>query len=230
MLVKYWMNKEVITLGVDDSMQEAIEIMKKCDAALIPILEEGKLVGVITDTNLKRAAALDETALKVFDRIQLLSRVRAGEIMTKNPITVPPNYILEETAALLMKNKISGAPVVNNQGQILGTITQRDLFREIVSFSVCNLQGVQLAFRLEDRPGSIREVTDIIRSYGCRLRNILTSHERAPVGYWHVYVGVYGYDRRIIPSLLKELREKVTVLYVIDWRENDRQEFVEQES
>jgi acetoin utilization protein AcuB len=226
MLVKYWMRKDVVTIDVNGSMQEAIDLHDKTETPLLPVLEDGKLVGIITDTNFKKAAALDTTALKVFRREDLISRVKAGEIMTKNPITVPPDYLLEEAAALLIKKKISGAPVVDDQGRILGTISQVDLFRVLLSFSGYDLHGVQFAFRVPDQPGSIKEVVDIIRRYGARVRNILTSYEGVPPGYRHVYVRVYGFDRRIIPSLLEELREKTAVLYMVNQRENERTEFI----
>jgi len=224
------MKKDVVTIDVNDSMQDAMDLVEKTDAPLLPVLEEGKLVGVITDSNLKRAAALDTITLKVFNREDLIRRVKAQEIMTKNPICVPPDWLLEEAAALLIKNKISGAPVVDNQGRILGTISQGDLFHALISFSGYDLRGVQFAFQLEDRPGSVWEVADIIRRYGARVRNIVTLYEKAPAKYRYVYIRVFGYDRRIIPSLLEELREKATVLYMVDFRENERIEFVPRDS
>ena len=226
MLVKYWMKSDPVTVDVNDSMQDAIDLMKETEAPLVAVLEEGKVVGVISDTNLKKAAALDATALRVFKREDLLRRVKAGEIMSKPPITVGPDWLLEETAHLMIKNKISAAPVVDAQGKLLGTISQTDLFHVLISFSGYDLHGVQFAFQLEDRPNSIKEVTDIIRSYGGRVRNILTSYEKAPPRYRYVYIRVFGYDRRIIPSLLEELRENVLVLYMVDYRENERIEFI----
>jgi|SRR5271157_3681769 len=230
MLVKYWMQKNVATIDVNDSMQDAIDLMKKSGAPLLPVLEKGKLVGVITDSNLKRAAALDTITLKVFNREDLNRRVMVGEIMTKNPITIPTDWLLEETAALLIKKKISGAPVVDDHGRILGTISQVDLFHALISFSGYDLHGVELGFQLEDRVGSIGEVTDVIRRYGAGVRNILTSYEKVPAHYRYVYIRVYRYDRRIIPSLVKELREKFTLLYMVDYRENERKEFIPRDS
>jgi acetoin utilization protein AcuB len=226
MLIKYWMKKDPVTIDVNDSMQKASDLMKETGAPFLNVLEDGKLVGVITDTNLKKYAALDATALKVFRREDLIRRVRAGEIMTKPPITVRPDWLLEEAADLLIKKKISGAPVVDAEGRLLGTISQTDLFSMLITFTAYHLHGVQFAFQMEDRPGLLQEVIDTIKRYGARVRNILISYEKAPAHYRYVYLRIYGYDRRVIPSMLAELREKTTILYMVNYRENERIEFV----
>ncbi len=227
MLVKYWMKKAVVTLDVNDSMRDAISLMKEYQAPLLPVLKHGKLVGVITDRDLKRASASDATSLDIHELVYLISKIKAGDIMTKNPVSVPPDFTLEETADILLKNKISGAPVVDNEGRILGTISQADLFRALISLSGFERRGIQLAMRIEDSPGSIKEATDIIRHLGGRLVSILTSHERAPEGYRHLYVRFYGVDRSKTQQLMEELRKKVPILYMVDHRDNVREEYVD---
>ena len=93
--------------------------------------------------------------------------------MTRDVITVPPDYTVEETAQVLQKNRISGAPVVDADGQLVGTITQTDLFRVLISLTGVGKGGIQFGFQVEDRPGSIKEVADIIRIYGGRMVSIL---------------------------------------------------------
>ncbi len=230
MLVKYWMQKKVVTIDVNDSLQDAIDLMKNTGAPLLPVLEEGEFVGLITDSTLKRAAALDSVALKVFSREDVNRRVKVREIMIKDAVTIPPDWLLDETAALLIKKKISGAPVVDSQGRILGTISQIDLFHAMVACSGYDLHGIELGFQLEDRLGSIGQVTDVIRRYGAGVRNIVTSYDKVPPNYRYVYIRVYGYDPQIIPNLIKELREKFILLYMVDYRENERKEFIPRDS
>jgi acetoin utilization protein AcuB len=226
MLVKYWMRKAVITIDVDDSMHEAMSRMKDYHVSLLPVLKKGKLVGVITDRDLKRASASDATTLEIHELLFLLSKVKAGEIMTKDPVTVPPDYTLEETAAVLFKNNISGAPVLDDHGRVVGTISQREIFKALISLTGLEKRGVQFAFEAEDRPGSIKEITDIIREYGGRLVSILTSYEKAPAGCRHVYVRAYRLDREKMPHLERKLGEKAKLLYVVDHRESRREEYI----
>ncbi|MEJ2717612.1 MAG: CBS and ACT domain-containing protein [Deltaproteobacteria bacterium] len=227
MLVKYWMRKAVITVDADDSMHEALTRMKEYFVPLLPVLKEGRLVGVITDRDLKRASASDATTLEIHELLFLLAKVKARDIMTKNPITVSPDYTLEETASVLLKNNISGAPVLDDQGRVVGTISHREIFKALISLTGLEKRGLQFAFQVEDRPGSIREVTDVIRAYGGRLVSIMTSYERAPAGQRHVYVRAYQIDRAQIPQLEGELREKAKLLYMVDHRENRREEYIE---
>lgn len=227
MLVKYWMRKAVITVNVNDSMQEAISRMREYFVPLLPVIKDGKLVGVVTDRDLKRASASDATTLDIHELVYLISNIKVGDIMTKNPITVRRDATLEETAYLLLKHKISGAPVVDEDGRLVGTIGQRDLFRALIALTGFEKRGLQFAFKVEDRPGTIKEVTDIIRAYGGRLVSILTSYDRASAGYRHVYVRAFNLDRSKIPEMLAELKTKSSVLYMVDHRDNKTEEFLE---
>ncbi len=227
MLVKYWMRKDVVTVDIDDSMQHATNLITEHQMPMLPVLKDGRLVGIITDRDLKRASASDATSLDVHELIYLLSRIRIGDIMSKNPITVPPDYTLEEAAAVLLRNKISGAPVVDTQGRIIGSITQLDLFRALISLTGLEKRGVQFAFELEDRPGSIKDVTDVIRDYGGRLVSILSSYERAPDGFRNVYIRAFDIDREKMSQLTEQLKGKAKMLYMVDHREDKREEYVD---
>jgi len=83
--------------------------------------------------------------------------------------------------------------------------------------------GIMFAFQLEDRPGSIKEVADIIREYGGSIASILSSYDRVKKGYRKAYIRMYGIDRLKLPQLKEELKEKTTLLYMVDLRENKRE-------
>jgi acetoin utilization protein AcuB len=143
--------------------------------------------------------------------------------MSKDLITVPFDYTMEETAEILLENKISGVPVVDNKGKIVGMITETDLFRAMMSLTGLKSRGILFAFQLEDRSGSIKEVADIIREYGGRIASILSSYDRVQKGYRKAYIRMYGIDRLKLPQLKEELKEKKTLLYMVDLRENKRE-------
>lgn len=227
MLVKFWMKTDVFTVDVNDSMYQATSLMKQHNPVLLPVMRNGRLVGVITDRDIKRASASDATTLSVHELSYLLSRITCGEIMSKDPVTVPDDFTIEEAAHTLLSKQISGAPVVNKNGTIVGIISQRELFVALISLTGLPKRGVQFAFRVEDRPGSIKEVTDIIREYGARLVSILTSYDRVPAGYRHVYVRAYDIDRARLDQLKEELRAKAALLYIVDHLENKREEYPE---
>lgn len=223
MLVKNWMSKKVITVDFNESMHEAMKLLKENDIRMLPVMKKGKLVGIVTDRDLKRASASDATTLEIHELLYLLSEIKIKEIMTKDPITVPFDYTLEESAQILLENKISGAPVKDQEGSIVGTITQSDIFRALVSLTGLRKRGISFAFMVEDRPGSIKDVADVIRKYGGRMASILSFYEQVPVGYRKVFIRMYNIDRARLPQLREELREKAAVLYMVDHRENKRE-------
>jgi acetoin utilization protein AcuB len=217
------MSRQVLTVDAEDSMQDAMNMMKKNNIRLLPVLRAGKLVGVVSDRDLKRASASDATTLEIHELLYLLSKIRVKEIMTKDPLTIPEDFTVEETAEVLLKNKISGAPVVDRNGRVIGIITQSDLFRVLISLTGVGSRGIQFAFRLEDRPGSIKEVADVIREFGGRMVSILTSYENVEKGFRKVYIRMHSIDRKKLDSLKNALRQKAVLLYMVDHKDNKRE-------
>ena len=222
MLVKNWMSKSVITTDVNDSMENAIRLLKEHDIKMLPVMKKNKLVGILTDRDLKRASASDATTLEIHELFYILSKIKVKNIMTKDPITVPSDYTVEETADVLLKNKISGVPVVNHNKKLVGVITQTDVFKVLISLTGFKKKGIQFAFQLEDRSGSIKEIADIMRKYGGRMVSILGSYEGVPDRYRKIYIRMHGIDRAKIDLLKEELRENATILYMVDHRDNIR--------
>ena len=225
MLAKHWMSKPVITVDVNDSMNDAIMLLKKHDIKMLPVMKKGKLVGIVTDRDLKRSSASNVTSLEIHELLYLISKIKVKDVMTKNPITVPLDYTIEETAEVLLKHKISGVPVIDHHGDIVGTITQNDIFRTIISLTGVERKGIQFGLEVEDRPGSIKEVSDIIRQYGGRMASILTSYDLAPKGFRRLYIRMYGIDRFKLNNLKDSLREKASLLYMVDRLEAKRETY-----
>ena len=225
MLVRDWMSKPVITIDSNDSMQEAMKVMKQHQIPMLPVMKKDKLVGIVTDRDLKRASASDATTLEVHELLFLISKIKVKDIMTKDPVTIPVDFTVEEATEILLKNKISGAPVVDEKGQLVGAITKGDLFRVLISLTGVGKKGIQFAFRIADKPGSIKELADIIRKFGGRMVSILSSYENVPEGFRKVFIRMYGVEREKLPELETELKQKATLLYVVDHRENRREIF-----
>ena len=219
------MSKTVITADVNDSMNDVMSLMKKHDIGMVPVMKKGELAGIVTDRDLKRSSASDATTLEVHELLFLISKIKVKDIMTQDPITVPFDFTVEEAAEVLMENRISGAPVTDPEGRIVGTITKGDLFRVLISLTGVGKRGIQFAFQVKDLPGTIKDVADIIRHYGGRMVSILSSYEHMPEGYRKVFIRMYGVKRNKLPQLEDDIREKATLLYVVDHRENRREIF-----
>ena len=214
MLVKNWMSKDPITVDVNDSMQYASKLMKENNIRGLPVIKNSKLVGIVTDRDLKRASASDANTLDIHELLFLIEKIKIKEVMTENPLTVSVNSTIEEAAEVLLDNKFSRLPVVDNDGNLVGIITQTDIFRVLVSLTGVREKGIQFGFLLEDRPGSIKEVGDIIRKYDCRMVSIMSSGN-GNHGFRHVYIRICDCDRDKIDQLKEEI-ERLMGVYNVD--------------
>lgn len=222
MLVKNWMSAPVVTIEANDSMERAIELMKENCIKTLPVMKNDRLVGIVTDRDLKRASASDATSLAVYELFNLLAKIKIKNIMIKDPVSVHPDLTIEEAANLLRKKRISGAPVVNDQNRLVGIITKDDLFKVLSSITGVDQRGIQFAFRVEDRPKAVMELTDIIRNYEGRVVSLYSTNEGVPEGYRHVFIRAYRVNREELDRLREDLEEKATVLYMVDHRFSTR--------
>lgn len=223
MLVKNWMTEKVVTVGPNSSMQDAIRMMKEHHIRILPVMKNDNIVGVVTDNDIKRASASDATTLEIHELLYLISEIKIKEIMNKKPVTVPFDFTIDEAAKIMTLNKINGVPVVDHKGHLVGVITQTDISKALISLTGTEGKGIQFAFLIEDRPGSVKELTDIIREFGGRLLSILTSYDRAPAGKRNLYVRTFALDRQQLPDLKKRLTRHAKLIYMVDHRENVRE-------
>lgn len=222
MLVKNWMSKEIVTVSVDDSMQNAIYILQEQNIKILPVMDDEHLVGIITDRDLKKASPSDATTLDMHELLFLVSKIKVRDLMKKPVYTARQDDTVEEAAALLLEKKISGLPVLDKSDRLVGIITRSDIFRVLLSLSGLGKKGIQFAIRIKDMVGLIKEVRELIHEHGGRTASILSSSDNAPEGYLNFYFRIYQIDRQKLPSLLDRIREKGTLLYVVDHRENKR--------
>ena len=217
MLVKNWMSHPAITIDAESSIKEAGELMGIHHIRGLPVMREGRLAGYITDKEIKRASASEIGRLEyVLGMEPMISHIKAREFMTENPPRILTDYTIEKAAEIMMENKSSSAPVVDRAGNLMGVVSQTDIFRALVSFMGTKKDGIQFAFQLEDRPGSIKEVTDFIRVFGGRIESILSSSYRVPEGFKKVYVRIYDLDESRVQELKRALINRFPVLYIVE--------------
>lgn len=215
MLIKDWMTREPITITDDTSMIKAIHIMKQHRFRRLPVLHQGKLVGMVTDRDLKEASPSKATTLDVHELYYLLAELQVKEIMTRNPVSVSQDDTVEHAAQVMLEHTISGLPVLDANGDLVGIITQADVFKAFMHITGIHQGGVQFALRLEDRPGLIKEVVDLLRARGARFVSLLSSYATAREGYRDVYLRVKNLSPEAVQAAREELASNYEVLYVI---------------
>jgi acetoin utilization protein AcuB len=207
------MTKKLITVDVEDTIMKASKLMQANKIQHLPVLRKGALAGIVSDRDLKEASPSKATALDIHELYYLLDKITVGSVMASRLFTIAPLDTVEKAAALMLKHNISALPVVNPAGALEGIITKGDIFRAFVSISGIFQGEWAMGFELEDRPGSIKEVTDVIRAHGGRIASILTGYEWAPPGCRHVYIRAR--DLTDAEALQQELRGKTKILYFL---------------
>lgn len=191
MFVSDWMTKRVFTISPEDSITDAVKLMREKCIKHIPVIKDEKLKGIISDRDLKEFTPSKATALDVYELHYLLAKTKVKEAMKSKVVTIAPDVPVEEAAMIMYDEGIGCLPVME-QGRIAGIISDRDIYRALVDITGVRHGGNRVYLVIEDRPGSIKEVADIIRKYGFSMQSILTSYERVREGYRKVVIRTKG--------------------------------------
>lgn len=127
------MTPNVVTATPQTTLPEAHRLMKENRIRRLPVISDGQLVGIITRGDVRGAEPSEATSLSIWELNYLLAKLQIQEIMTRNPFTVSPEATISEAAQLMLDNKISGLPVVDDSGRVVGIITESDIFRLVVT-------------------------------------------------------------------------------------------------
>jgi acetoin utilization protein AcuB len=194
---------------------------------MLPVMRNGQLVGIITEQDISSAPPCDDLSENGKEGSRPLSGIKVKKIMTPDPVTVPYDYTLEETVEKLLISNISGLPVVNQQRKVVGVITKSDIFHLILILTGYGKKGLQLGIEVQDRPGCLKEMTDIMRDYGGRISSILSTDERADEGNRRLYIRVLDIDQPSLQHLKEVIKERATSLYIVDYNGKKREFFDE---
>ncbi len=129
--VRDWMTPDPVTIDPQTTLPEANRLMKECNIRRLPVVEKGKLVGIVTLGDIREASPSHATALSIYELNYLLARLTVGELMTRDPFTVSPDTSIEAAARLMLEHKIGSLPVVDGS-RLVGIITESDIFRLLV--------------------------------------------------------------------------------------------------
>jgi len=215
MQVQNWMSPEVVTVDENTPIIKVIRALEENNVRHVPVMSQGRLVGMITDQDMKEAAPSKASAIKAEELYYLLSEMKAKDLMRPDPIAIRPDQTMEVAAVKMLEHKVTGMPVLTDKGELVGIITQGDVFRVLISITGIYQGGVQFAFNLEDRAGSIKEVADFIREEEGQIVSILSTCDTADEGYRHVFIRIKKLPEARLQRLIKRLDKDFMILYMI---------------
>lgn len=173
MLVRDRMSAPAVTIDVKGSIAEARALMRHYEIRRLPVLQKGRLVGIVTQTDLMQAMPSSASTLSTWEVPTLLRKACVKDIMTPDPITIGPEVPIEAAAFIMRGQKIGGLPVVRD-GRLLGMITESNLFDAFVELTGLREGGARLVVDLANRADAIAQVAAITYAAGILLTSMAT--------------------------------------------------------
>ncbi len=165
MFVGQRMSRPVISVKPDMPIHDALDLFKREHIRRAPVIKDGKLVGIVTQTDLLNASPSPVTSLSIWEIHYLLAKLTVSEIMTKEVITINEKTPIEEAARIMADNKIGGLPVMSDD-HVVGMITETDLFKVFLELLGARESGLRVTLSVKDQPGELLKITQAIAALG----------------------------------------------------------------
>ncbi len=165
MLVGERMSQPVISLSPETPIHDALAMFKKEHIRRAPVVKDGKMVGIVTETDLLNASPSPVSTLSVWEMNYLLSKVTVKQVMSKKVLTVKRDTPIEEAARIMADNKLGGLPVVDDN-KVVGIITETDLFKVFLELMGAREKGIRVTAQIDEKPGQLAKITKAIADAG----------------------------------------------------------------
>lgn len=204
MRVKEMMTKNPITVQPDTLVLDARRIMKEKNIHRLPVVEKGKLIGIVTKHDLLDAAPSPATPVSVHDLNYLLSKMKVKEIMKKNPVTVTPNTPFEDALRIGQEKKIGSFPVVD-KGKLVGITTESDIIRFLIHALGIHEEGSRITIvGLGEKLGELEKIISITNQNKTMILSMIVLPRRQK-GEWMIELRLNTKNpKRIIQNFKKE--------------------------
>lgn len=202
MAVKDFMTAKVIYVSPDTTVAHASDKMKGQELRRLPVIENDRLVGLVTENTMADAMPSKATSLSIYEMNYLLNKTTIRDIMIRDVITISQNASLEDAVYTMMKHKISVLPVVDNE-QLYGIITDRDIFKAFLQVSGYGEEGIRLTILLDDTIGSLETVVSLISEANLNIHRTVVANHKS--GKTLVEIQIQGQaDTRLLQKALEE--------------------------
>lgn len=175
MYVKQFMTSQVFTVSPEDNVADTMALMREKKINRLPVVKKGKLVGIVTDGDLREVSPSPATTLSIFELNYLVAKTSIREIAVKNVITCSPETKLEDAALLMRDNGIGALPVLD-QGKLVGIITETDILDTFLDIMGFRSPGDRMVIETKDEVGVIEDLASIIKDYDVNITSLAVYH------------------------------------------------------
>lgn len=207
MFVGERMSRPVISVTPETTINDAMHMMRSERIRRAPVVSHGRLVGIVSMKDLLNASPSQATTLSVWELNYLLSKLTIEPIMTRAVFAVTEDTPIEEAARLMADKRVGGLPVVRN-GDVVGMITETDLFKIFLELMGARSAGVRAEVRLADEPGRLAQLTQAVAGAGGNIIALGTFAGETPASS-NVTFKVTGLTPEEVQTLLTPVVDSV---------------------
>ena len=214
MFVRDRMSSPAVTTTPDTVFRDALKLMREHRIRRLPVVDEdGKLVGIVCERDLVVASPARAGSLSVWELNRLQATAKITEIMTQDVMTTTPDTPIEDVARLMIDNKVGGLPVVDDEGRVVGVITETDIFRTFVEMFAGGRSGLRLTLAVPPGKEILLELEKAVSESGGRIVSVGSFEGDGP-DEREIVVKVQGARKHELLETLEALGD-----HVVDARE-----------
>lgn len=202
MLVKDYMSQSLITISQSTKIFDAVELMKQHDIHRLPVVEDKKVVGLITEGTIQEAMPSKATSLSVYEANYLLNKTMVEDVMIKEVETIKEDCLLEDAIFQMRTCKVNVLPVLDKENNLVGIITNNDIFDAFLNITGYKEPGTRVSISIShDQEGVLAKLTQIFTDNHFNIVQIVVyRHEETPV----IVIQTTSEDSQHIQTILEE--------------------------
>lgn len=178
MAVKDFMTRKVVYVSPDTTVAHTADMMREQGLRRLPVIENDRLVGVVTERTMAEASPSKVTSLSIYEMNYLLNKTKIRDIMARDVVTVSPYASLEDAVYAMMKNQVGILPVVE-AGQVFGVITEKDVFKAFLEVSGYGEEGIRVIITADDTVGTLAKIVDTISADNLNVKRTVVATRRS---------------------------------------------------
>lgn len=173
MYISAKMSRNIISVFPDASISLAFKLMREQHVRQLPVVEDGTLVGMVTESLLNEVSPSKATSLSIYELNYILEKTKVSDIMEKNVITCSEDMTIEEVALLMNENDINMVPVIDKSRKIKGIITRNDIIASFLDILGARGKGSRIVLYGKDKPGTLAGISALVSSHNYNIVHII---------------------------------------------------------
>ncbi|WP_018211977.1 CBS domain-containing protein [Desulfitobacterium hafniense] len=175
MYVKQFMTSRVFTVSPEDNIADTMALMREKQINRLPVVDKGKLVGIVTDGDLREVSPSPATTLSIFELNYLVGKTPIRDVAVKKVITCTPDTKIEDAALLMREHGIGALPVVEN-GKLVGIVTESDIFDTFLDIMGFRSPGQRFVIETKDEVGVMVDLSSIMKEHDVDITSLAVYH------------------------------------------------------